>query len=58
MQDGRLFFGVAGFVWHLNGPTNNQIGDPDMTHVQRDSQKCTRWQTSVKRATRFLLKLT
>ena len=33
MQDAKLSLGVAWSAYCLNGPTNDPIGDPDMTHL-------------------------
>ena len=47
MQDGKLSTCIARSVYHLERPTNNPIGDPDVVHLPYDAQKCDRWQTSV-----------
>ena len=47
MQDAKLSLGVAWSAYHQDRPAENPIGDPDMTHLPYDSQKCPRWQTPV-----------
>ena len=48
MQYAKLSLGVAWSAYCQDRPTNNPIGDPDMAHLPLDSQKCPRWQTSVR----------